>query len=73
MSEINKDNFDIEGALSRMEEINGLLSQQNTSLRDSLELYKEGVALAEECKKRLEGVEKELQVINPMNPGNQQG
>ena len=68
MSELNKDNFDIEGTLSRMEEINGLLSQQSTSLRDSLELYKEGVALAEECRKRLEGVEKELKIINPGNP-----
>ena len=68
MSEVNEDNFDIEAALTRMEEINGLLSQQNTSLRDSLELYKEGVSLAEECKKRLEGVEKELKIINSANP-----
>ncbi len=57
--------FNIEQSLMRMEEINTLLSREGTSLQESLELYKEGVALAEECKKSLEGVEKQLKIINP--------
>ncbi|MCR5213649.1 MAG: exodeoxyribonuclease VII small subunit [Eubacterium sp.] len=61
----NFDDFDLEAALSRMDEINTLLSREGTSLQESLELYKEGVALAGECKKRLEGVEKQLKIINP--------
>ena len=65
MKENNEQDFNVEAALSRMEEINNLLAQQGTSLKDALALYKEGVALAEKCKASLEGVEKELKIVNP--------
>ena len=59
-----KEEFDIEKALERLEEINELLSKSGTSLKDSMELYKEGVALSEKCKENLEGVEKEIKVLS---------
>lgn len=61
---INEKDFNIEQALARIEEINQLLSQQGTSLKDSMELYKEGVELADKCKKNLEGVEKEIIILS---------
>lgn len=59
-----KEEFDIEKALERLEEINELLSKSGTSLKDSMELYKEGVALSEKCKENLEGVEKEIKILS---------
>ena len=59
-----KQEFDVEKALARIEEINSELGKSGTSLKQSLELYKEGVKLAEECKNHLEGVEKEIQILN---------
>lgn len=64
MAENKKEEFDIEIALQRLEEINTELGKSGTSLKASLELYKEGVTLAEECKKHLEGVEKEIQILS---------
>lgn len=63
MADKNND-FNIEQALARIEEINQLLSQPGTSLKDSMELYKEGVELADKCKKNLEGVEKEIIILS---------
>ena len=59
-----KEEFDIEKALERLEDINELLSKSGTSLKDSMELYKEGVALSEKCKENLEGVEKEIKILS---------
>ena len=64
MAEKKKEEFDVEKALERLEEINTELGKSGTSLKESLELYKEGVKLAEECKKHLEGVEKEIQILS---------
>lgn len=59
-----KDEFDVEKALERLEEINSELAKSGTSLKASLDLYKEGVKLAEECKTHLEGVEKEIKILS---------
>ena len=56
--------FDIEKALARLEEINESLSKSGTSLQESLALYKEGVELADKCKENLEGVEKEIKILS---------
>ncbi len=56
--------FDIEKALARLEEINSELSKSGTTLKASMELYREGVELAEKCKVNLEGVEKEIQILS---------
>ena len=63
-TEEKKDTFDIDKALTRLEEINTLLGRSGISLKESLELYKEGVQLAEQCKQQLEGVEKEIQILS---------
>ncbi len=54
----------IEEAFARLEEINARLESQDTSLKDSLELYAEGVKLVAACKENLEGVEKEIKILN---------
>ena len=59
-----KEEFDIEKALARLEEINEALSKSGTSLQESLALYKEGVELADKCKENLEGVEKEIKILS---------
>lgn len=63
----NKENlveFNVEEGLKRLEEINAKLADKSITLKDSLDLYKEGVELATKCKEQLEGIEHELQVIN---------
>ncbi|MBQ7707540.1 MAG: exodeoxyribonuclease VII small subunit [Lachnospiraceae bacterium] len=69
MANTKKDNKEedkliIEDAFKRLEEINEQLENQETSLKDSLALYAEGVKLVNACKENLEGVEKEIQIIN---------
>jgi len=56
--------FVIEDAFARIEEINKELENPETTLKDSLNLYSEGVALVAKCKENLEGVEKEIQILN---------
>ncbi len=63
-NEKKEDAFDVEKALERLEEINSELGKSGTSLKTSLELYKEGVQLAEQCKIHLEGVEKEIKILS---------
>ena len=54
----------IEDAFARLEEINARLESTDTSLKESLELYTEGVKLVAACKENLEGVEKEIKILN---------
>jgi len=56
--------FDVDEALNRLEEINQTLSKTDIPLKESLDLYKEGVKLAAECGEHLQFVEKELIEIN---------
>lgn len=56
--------FDVDKAMDRLDEINEELAEGDISLNASLELYKEGVKLAAQCRKNLEGVEKELKILN---------
>ena len=63
--ELNQnDNIVIEEAFARLEEITAQLENPDTGLKDSLELYSEGVKLVAACKSNLEGVEKEIQILN---------
>lgn len=54
----------VEEAFERLEEINARLESQETGLKESLALYAEGVKLVAACKESLEGVEKEIQILN---------
>lgn len=60
----NTNEFDVEAALKRLDEINGALARDNVSLKDSMALYKEGVELAAKCNEHLKGVEQEIKIIN---------
>ncbi len=60
----NSKDFNIEEAFKRLEEINTKLESPQISLKESLELYSEGVKLVACCKENLEGVEKEIQILN---------
>ena len=64
MSTENKETFNIDEALSRLEVINKKLSEKDIALNESIELYKEGTLLAAKCQKQLQGIEKELKILN---------
>jgi exodeoxyribonuclease VII small subunit len=60
----NEEDIVIEDAFARLDEINAKLESKDTSLKDALDLYSEGFKLAAACRKNLEGVEKEIRIIN---------
>lgn len=64
MSEEKQNTFVIEDAFKRLTEINELLEKPETGLKESLDLYAEGVRLVAACRENLEGVEKEIQILN---------
>ncbi len=59
-----EDKFVIEEAFTRLEDINKSLENPDTSLKDSLIFYEEGVKLVNACRENLEGIEKEIQILN---------
>ena len=61
---VNDSRFDVDEALERLEEINKMLAAGDMPLAESVNLYKEGVELAEKAKICLEGVEQELKIVN---------
>ena len=64
MSEKQKEEFSVDEAMDRIEAINKRLAQEELPLQEALELYKQGAELAQQCQARLEGVEKELKILN---------
>lgn len=56
--------INIEDSFKRLEEITALLEKSDTKLKEAMELYTEGVKLADSCKKTLEGVEKEIKILS---------
>ncbi len=60
----DKNDIVIEEAFKRLEEINAGLESPDTGLKEALALYAEGVKLAAACKENLEGVEKEIRILN---------
>lgn len=59
-------NFNIEEAFEKLSDINNKLEDSNTGLADALKLYSEGVKIVAACKENLEGVEKEIQILNEL-------
>lgn len=57
--------FNVDEGLKRLEEINQKLAESTITLEESIRLYNEGTQLAAKCKEHLEGVEKELKIVNP--------
>lgn len=57
--------FNVDEGLKRLEQINQMLARPDITLEESIGLYNEGTQLAAKCKEHLEGVEKELKIVNP--------
>lgn len=55
----------IEELISRLEEITRNIENPDTGLESSISLYEEGLAIAGQCKKRLQEARKKIEVINP--------
>ena len=63
-NDIENEEINIHRALHRLDEINNKLGAQDIPLSESIELYKEGTILASKCKEQLQGIEKELKILN---------
>lgn len=63
MSNNDKKDFSVEESLVRLEEIAQILENPDTTLKDSLNVYSEGVGLIDECRKNLCDVEKEMIIL----------
>lgn len=66
-----KKNKTIEENMTRLSEINNLMSDSSIKLEESFKLYKEGVELVEKCKKQLADVEKEIVVLEEQGSANE--
>jgi exodeoxyribonuclease VII small subunit len=55
----------IEELIAKLEEITRNIENPDTGLERSISLYEEGLAIAEQCKKRLLEARKKIEVINP--------
>lgn len=53
-----------EQAMKRLEEINGQLQKNECPLDDAIELYKEGLELAQLCSDKLNSLSKQLEDIS---------
>ena len=58
-----KQEMTFEQAVQRLEEIADILSGNNVELDKAMELYKEGVKLADMCNKKLDSVKRKITVI----------
>lgn len=54
---------DLEKAFDELQEIIAKLESDSIPLRESIELYGKGARLVADCRKELEGIEKEMVVI----------
>ena len=53
-----------EEAMQKLEQINLQLQQSNTSLTKSIELYQQGLSLANYCKQQLLSATKKIEELN---------
>ena len=60
-----------EEAMQKLEQINLQLKQSNTSLTKSIELYQQGLSLANYCKQQLLFATKKIEEINKENSDDQ--
>ena len=60
-----------EEALQKLEQINLQLQQSNTSLTKSIELYQQGLSLANYCKQQLLFATKKIEELNKENSDDQ--
>jgi exodeoxyribonuclease VII small subunit len=58
-------NVTIEKLIQRLEDITRRIENPETGLENSIQLYEEGLSIAEQCKLRLQETRKKIEVINP--------
>jgi len=58
-------NLSIEELMTRLEEITRNIENPDTGIERSIALYEEGLAIAGQCKDRLQEARKKIEVINP--------
>ncbi len=57
------EDYDLEDAMKRLDEVVEGLSCENVRLEDSLALYEEGVRLVSLCNAKLESVERKINIL----------
>ena len=55
--------YDLETAMTRLDNVVDALSKEGASLEEALALYEEGVALVRHCNAKLEAVERKINVL----------
>lgn len=55
----------IEDLIIRLEDITRHIENPETGLENSINLYEEGLTIADTCKKRLQEARKRIEIINP--------
>lgn len=55
--------MEFEDKMKRMEEINDILKNPNTSLKDSVKLFEEGMKLSKEVGKELDRIERKIEIV----------
>ena len=63
-AETEEQEFHLEEAFQKIETIIEKLEAEDVSLKESMELYAQGVKLATRCKEELTGIEKEIILID---------
>ncbi len=66
MTDANKEKineYDLETALKKLDEVAEKLSRENVGLAESLALYEEGVALVKVCNEKLGAVERKINML----------
>lgn len=64
---MEKSSFSIEEAFDKLNVIIGKMEQDELSLAESMDLYKQGVGLLNQCRQALDQTEKELIVLQGEN------
>ena len=64
---MEKNGFSIEEAFDKLNAIIGRMEQDDLSLAESMDLYKQGVGLLNRCRQTLDQTEKELIVLQGEN------
>ena len=62
--ESTKNDMSFEEAVKRLEQINESLESGKLSLDESIALYKEGIGLAADCKKKLDVAKMQISVLD---------
>jgi exodeoxyribonuclease VII small subunit len=63
------ESFEFESALRRLQEIVDALDSQNTSLKDSVHLYEEGIGLLEQSAKELAAYQSRITELHKRSDG----